>query len=560
MIAFVCIFQRDGDPVEPEALHRLAEPLSAYGAETATWRRGSLGIAVRHRSTAHTRPKHGPLEDPDTGRVTVEMGRDGFAAVSADPASGRVRIARDPLGSRGVYYHLDRKRLIAAGEPAAVLRHPAVSHDLDEGSIARFLGFRFGRYDTSFFSQVRRLPPGHRLDVTESGETVEAYWRFRSLPSAAESPWDEVAAEFLRRLERAVADDIGDLDPSRVALSLSGGLDSTALAAVAPRGVRAFSWTFDDTPEADERPRIEAVSRHLDLPVRWVRGDGLHPLGGDFAERFVHVNSPYVNPFAALKCRLYEAARNEGCERVLVGDGGDVLYAGREYWLRDLLADRRPGAFRSLVATVGRAFRGDRFARRCLRRLLPLEALPPTLRRASPWLTPEARAALPAPAPSPILPPGRNAARYELSVGIKHSELESEERRLFAQCGVERGNPFWSRSLLESAIQLPAYRLHRDGRDKVLTRRALRQRLPEEILEGERGGLLGGVFLRGIELHRTEIRERVFRHPRSDWQRWVRRAWVEPYLEATRSIAFGHTILWRVIGYELWIRRVRGDL
>lgn len=596
MSAFVCIFLRDGTHVESGELHRLAEPLGDYGNETATFRRGPCGIAVRRadagsRDEAHLR--HGPLVDPQTGRVVAVAGRldlshakesssagaatlaarcrDGdpdpfpdsrgsFAAVVADPSAGRIRITRDHLGSLGVYYFLDRRRLIAATEPAFVLRHPAVSGDPDEGSVARFLGFRFGARERSFFSQIRVLPPAHCLHVTRSADSVEQYWRFRRVAGAGDRPPEELATDFLRRLERSVADHVADLEPARVAVSLSGGLDSTAVAAVAPQGVRAFSWTFEDTPEADERSRIEAVAHHLDLPLCWVPGDGLHPLCGDFVHRFVHENSPYVNPFAALKCRLYEAAREAGCQRVLVGDAGDALYAAREYWLRDLLTDRKPGALRSLAATLGRAARGDRFARRSLRRLPPLDALGRTFRREPPWLTPSGRTALPTPALSPILPPGRGKARYELSVGIKHSELESEEQRLFAHCGVERGNPFWSWPLLEPAIQLPAYWYHRDGRDKPLTRRALRGLLPAEILEGERGGLLGRFFLRGIELHHADLRQMVFRRPRSDWQRYVRRAWLEPHLEDTRSITFGHTVLWRVISYELWCRRLTGRL
>ncbi len=198
-----------------------------------------------------------------------------------------------------------------------------------------------------------------------------------------------------------------------------------------------------------------------------------------------------------------------------------------------------------------------------LTRLLPLGGLRKPLRRLLrgtplPWLTADARAALPAEPLSPILPPGPRRARYELCVGAKHSELESEERRLFAACGIERSNPFWSWPLLEAAIQLPAYWYHRDGRDKPLTRLALRGRLPESVLQGDRSGLLGTFFLRGIELRQAELRETVFRHPRSDWQRYVHRDWLEPYLSATRSIAFGHTILWRVISYELWHRRLIG--
>lgn len=584
MSAFVCIFHRDGRPVARRQLADLAAALSSYGDEVATWCRGPLGITVRGR------PGDGggePLQsDAASGRVAALAGRlhlpggsalaDGaalalggddrlaaargtFALVVADPRRGRVRVVRDPLGKHAVYHFHTPSLVIAASEPSALLAHPAVGGEVDERAVARFLAFRFPHGERSFFRHLRQLPAGHRLEVGEDGVKVERWWRFP--PVAARR--GDAAEELRHRLAFAVGDEMAGLPPERVAISLSGGLDSTAVAALAPRRVRAFSWTFDDDPRADERRRVEAVCRHLGLDVVLVPGDGLHPLAGDFAARFVHSESPYLNPFSALKCRLYETARAAGCERVLVGDGGDALYAARDYWLRDLLAARRPGALASLAATLRRAGAGDRFARRALGRLLAPDSLRPPLRRLlrrepPPWLTREGRATLPAGPFSPTLPAGRGAVRHELTAGVRHGELESEERRLFARCGVGRGNPFWSWPLLAWAMRLPAYELHRDGEDKPLVRRALAGRLPVDVLAAGRGGLLGGLFLRGLELRRGDLRDTLLERPRSDWQRYVRRDWLAPYLAGGRTISFGHTILWRVLCYELWVRRRLG--
>jgi hypothetical protein len=174
-------------------------------------------------------------------------------------------------------------------------------------------------------------------------------------------------------------------------------------------------------------------------------------------------------------------------------------------------------------------------------------------------LTPEATGLLGSIEPSPVLPRGRWAHRFDPCVGARNIELESEERRLFYQCGVERANPFWHRPLLEMVLRLPAYWFHRDGIHKILTREAFEGRLPERVLNSGRVGSLGGFFLRGIEANRSLVEELVFADARSDWRRYVRRDWLRPFLTDTREIAFGHTILWRVISYELWWRRVWGS-
>lgn len=594
MSGFLCILDRSAAALDHGLVERLAEPLVEAGGTSVTYRHGPVAIVLRHAGGPEAEARHGPLVEPGSGRVVAVAGR--FAAVDpaaadspraapaaavlaalarrqpldeflaavagpfvllvADPRRGVLTVARDHLGSLAAYVHLDRRWLVASSEPAVLLRHPAVADELDERAAARFLGFRFGHTERSFFRQVRELPPAHRLTVDAASQRRERYWRLRPPRPAAVPSQEEAAATFLALLGRSLARETEGLAPSRFALSLSGGLDSGALAALVPPGVRAFSWTFAETPECDERPHVEAVAAHLRLPVRWVPGDGAEPLGDDFADRFVHRGSPYLNPFASLKARLYDAAREEGCTHVMVGDGGDALYAAREDWLRDLLAGRRPGALASLAATMAAAREGDAPARRALQRLLPLGALRRVVPARSPWLTAHGRALLPRDASSPIVPVGRRRHRAELVAGARNAELESEEQRLFARLGVERSNPYWSWPLLEAVLALPAYRLHRDGRSKLLARTALAGRLPEPVLASGRVGTLGAFFLRGLARHREMVRETVFRRPRSDWQRFVERGWVEPYLAAEGPVCFGHTILWRVISYELWRRRL----
>jgi asparagine synthase (glutamine-hydrolysing) len=636
MSGFACILDRRGAPVDSRRIDRLGDSLADYGDASSTLYAGPLGIVVRHERSDRARECHGPIRDDRSGLVVAVAGRfsltgetgspsartsgdpaeagcarwalkrwcsDGgswlneiagsFTLVVADPDAGWLSIARDHLGDLKVYYHLSERLLIAASEAAAILSGDAVAAEPDEHSVARFLGFRFGHTERSFFRRIRELAPANRLRASRDDAGTEAYWRFRHTKGRstarveggrgaqmgiAGSDWlgksespvpqdgvggtraaaHEVCDAFLDHLRRSVRHHLNGLPNDQVGLSLSGGLDSSALAAVAPRTIRAYSWFFEATADPAESNNIEAVSRHLDLPVRWISGDEHGPLSGDFCSTFVRASSPYVNPFAALKMQLYSAARSDGCRRMIVGDGGDVVYGARHFWLRDALTEGQPWALSSVARTVMQALRGDPFCRAALRRLVPLQGIGRAVRRrkAPPWLTKEAVSLLPPERLSPILPGGSAGYRYDLSVGARNIELESEERRLFCQCGLERANPFWHRPLLEMVLRLPAYWFHRDGRDKVLAREALKNLLPARVLESGRVGLLGAFFLRGIETRRQVLSESVFRRPKSDWQRYVRREWLEPYLAATDSISFGHTILWRTISYELWFRRV----
>lgn len=601
MSGLACVLDRRGQQVDPRRVERIGDALADYGEVSSMLCAGPLGIIVRHRKSARAVQCHGPIRDDRSGLVVAVAGRFGlvdevansggcgagdpaelgcalwalkrwplegsgclnevagsFTLVVADPGAGWISIARDHLGDLKVYYHLDDQLLIAASEAGAILRDESVEAEPDEVSVARFLGFRFGHSEQSFFRGIRELPPAHHLRVGGGGADTESYWRFRHTTTGA-TP-EEAGDLFLGHLRRSMEHHVAGLPHDEIGLSLSGGLDSTALAAVAPRGIRAYSWFFEETPDRLERENTEAVSGYLNLPVRWVCGDLQGPLSGDFGSAIVHDGSPYINPFAALKSELYSAARRDGCRRMIVGDAGDVLYGASNFWLRDALIRRRPWALSSLAGTVARAFNGRPDARSALRHLLPIRSAGRlrSLRGSPPWMTLEGASLLPEEQLSPILPKGSAGSRYDLSVGARNIDIESEERRLFIRCGLERANPFWHRSLLEFVLQLPAYRFHRDGRDKVLVREAMENRLPARVLKSGRVGLLGDFFLRGIEQNRQAIFESVFRRPQSDWQRYVRRDWLESYLAATDSIGFGHTILWRTISYELWFRRVWG--
>lgn len=586
MAPFVCLFERSGAPVDALALERLAGPLAAGGREISTFCAGPFGLAVDPSETSgiswSTTGGSGPLSvvvgrileetsgrplpevphRPQDGRLDVDRvarSSGSFVLLSADLRGPTLSVVHDHLGTSKVSTYVDDHRAIVTSDAATILRDDGFRIEPDERTVARFLSFRFSLDGGSFLRRIGELLPAHWLRIGREHVETRRYWRFPDPDTGTgKGPRGEIEERFRLEIRGAISRALGDREPRRVALSLSSGLDSTALAVLSPREIRWASWFFEDLAECDEREGIEAMAELLDHPVQWVRGDDCHPLSEGFFDRFLGEASPYVNPFALLKARLYDAARAEGCRWMMVGDAGDALFAAAEYWLRDQVLAMRPGALGSLARSIRHAWSGDRLARVALRRVLVPRGLLHRLRRSrSPWTTPEAAHLLGAEAPSPALP-SRRHHRHDLVVGAKHIELEGEERRLFAQLGVGRLNPYWDRHLLEWFLSLPADCHSPGGPGKPLLRSAFRELLPPKIVRGGRVGTLGALFLRGLSENRASVRDAVFERPRSDWARYVDRRWLEPYLDATATIRFGHTILWRVLCYERWVRRLDG--
>lgn len=73
---------------------------------------------------------------------------------------------------RSLFYFLSQEWFVAASEVQGVLRHPAVSADLDDSWLTNFFALRTPRNSTTPFRAVTELLPGERLTVTREGHEM----------------------------------------------------------------------------------------------------------------------------------------------------------------------------------------------------------------------------------------------------------------------------------------------------------------------------------------------------------------------------------------------------
>src|SRR5258706_14664536 len=118
---------------------------------------------------------------------------------------------------------------------------------------------------SSPYADVLRLPPDHSLTVPTSGTVLRSYWR---LEPAVPTPGEDLVERFRELFTAAVRCRL--VGPGRVGAMLSGGLDSSSIAAVAspmgegpgspPRATLAGG--FHRQPPWSERPFTEAGLAH----------------------------------------------------------------------------------------------------------------------------------------------------------------------------------------------------------------------------------------------------------------------------------------------------------
>lgn len=209
-----------------------------------------------------------------------------FAFAIWDERLQRVFCARDHLGVKPFFYtHVsgDFKFSGALNE----LRSDA--NTLNEIAVGDYLLFGVNQDNsTTIFKEIQRLPPGHTLTVTNNQIKLKRYWT-PSMPAEVRFRDSESYVErFLELLSLAVKD---RLRTDRVAISMSGGLDSTSLAAIAREHaeIRGFVVVYDRLIPDEERHYSSLAAKHLRIPVTHLGADQFSLFDGrmDQAEPFL---------------------------------------------------------------------------------------------------------------------------------------------------------------------------------------------------------------------------------------------------------------------------------
>jgi asparagine synthase (glutamine-hydrolysing) len=284
-----------------------------------------------------------------------------FAFVLWDRDTRELLAARDHIGVKPLYYIVNRDNIIIASELRAVLAHPAVPRRLDPVAVVQYLAFGFVPGERTLVEGVRKLLPGHAFRFRDGRLDVFEYWDV--LPPEPR-PLDIDGDDVMRRLDDAVAASLVSDVP--ISLMLSGGLDSSAIAALAARHVSpaeltAYSVSFGlPTDESGAAARLAGDlgfrHREIGLSERDVREA--------FDDWLAGVDVPTANPTWIAVSAIARAVHEDGIKVLLSGDGGDELFGGYNRWMtylrfHDLVWNRMPSPLRRLGGRFAQpVFRG----------------------------------------------------------------------------------------------------------------------------------------------------------------------------------------------------------
>jgi asparagine synthase (glutamine-hydrolysing) len=410
----------------------------------------------------------------DLGRV------DGAFVLAWRTASG-VCLARDPIGHRTLYYALCRGELVFSSSLRALLGGGTIPRRLHLRSLAAYLAYAYIPGRETMVEGVFELLPGELLACEQGVLRRRAFW---AIPDERAEYDPEPVLE--RRLRAALEQRIGSLLPtgSPVAASLSGGIDSSLVVAMAQRHsskpVRTFSITFG--PEhRDELAFSGLVAEHVGTKHTIVE---LTPpaILAHLDDTIACLDKPNGDPLTVPNALLFREM-SEHADVALNGEGGDPCFGGPKnvpMVLAEIYGDTHddpPETRRERSYLRAHAKCSDELDLALAPHVMGA-VTPPLEDDLTPWFSSPRWATLVT----------RLLALNVTWKGGHH--ILPKVSALSAAFGVRARSPLFDRSLVELTFAIPPQLKLHGAVEKYLLKRAVRDLLPSAVLERPKSGMM----------------------------------------------------------------------
>lgn len=519
----------------------------------------------------------------ERGTKAVEDLRGMFAFAIWDERKRELLIARDRLGVKPLYYvHNADGSLYFASEIKALLAARAVKAEINFRALPDYLANHATSGVETLFKGVYRLPPGHILRWSEASGRIEIekYWDI-SYAEIDETRSDaDCLAEWFDLFKTSVR--LRLMADVPLGMFLSGGIDSSAIAAVMSRmvdaPVKTFSVAFKER-EANELEYARLIARayktdHHEIIV------SPEQFFSQLPTLIWHEDEPLAHP-SSVALYFVSALAARHVKVVLTGEGSDELLAGYARYRKTILQLTLGARYhnltnenmRSLVRVALEASPASpRLKQKITRTFLYLkpdieslyfdnfavfnrawqrELLSDETKERTEGQDPyaEMRRFIQTSDASNLL----NKLLYADAKTYLHELLMKQDQMSMA-ASIESRVPFLDHKLVEYTSRLPERMKLRGATTKYILRESMKNILPKEILTRRKMGFPVpiGAWFRGA--YRSVIDEYVLSE--RALSRGIFKADVVRRTVARHAAGENHDErLWSLINFEMWQRR-----
>jgi len=430
-----------------------------------------------------------------------------FAFSIWDNRNKTMYLVRDRFGIKPLYYYNCESCIIFGSEIKSILAAQIVPKNISYPSLHEYMWYGNMTGNNTMFEKILKVPPANYLTVSNKKVELHQYWSIDNIRSN-QHKISLATDTVLQKLDSAVKKHL--ISDVPVGVFLSGGIDSSAITAIASKyyngKLKTFSAGFDFDKGVNELPKARKIANLFNTDHHELNISGI-----DLSDTIENLVGIHDEPFAdAANIPLYLLCKELGgtIKVVLQGDGGDEIFAG--YRRYNILTHRR---LWHLISKIG----------------LPLSTLilnGPSNQRYSRFFFANkqnnfaVQMALLLTQNSPLNDPTEilnndlqnSVLKYDPFKVYKYwhsvfKDYDFVKQMLFTDCKIQLPNtflekvdkpsmansieirvPFLDNILTDYVLGLPSNYKVRNGNKKWILKEALKNILPESILNGKKTG------------------------------------------------------------------------
>jgi len=421
-----------------------------------------------------------------------------FSFLICDTASQTYYAARDIFGLCPFYYALHSDSLIVAESSRLVRALIPDPLPPDQLMLADFVAGTVIETEHTFFTGISRLPPAHWMSISAKGQAIQRYWSISDLPRDVEAA--DLGEQFRDRFDAALSKVFVS---NQTALTLSGGLDSSAIAVslhaqgISGQDVPTLSMTYPETQGWNDGPHLTSIAQHCGLDITEMPSDSHDPLAN--MEHWLRVmDGPFVARGHSVSFELMSKARGMGATHILSGHGGDEIVSLGVGRLNELARNGRWVTLWRELAGAQKIYGGSRlrlfrnylshipWIRKIERRLARRKQVDRNQvvgrHNLSEALTKEidpGRYTSPTPKSRPD-----HDERMLYEAAVTHP-IQALSLEVFDLCtrdlGLQICLPFYDQDMMELSASAPSHWKLRKGLTRYLLREAMKKRMPDRV-------------------------------------------------------------------------------
>ncbi len=501
-----------------------------------------------------------------------------FAFALWDKGRQLLFLVRDKMGQKPLYYAGVNGVFLFASESRSLARHPAFQKRLNLPSLAKYLFYEHVPAPDCIWEDAYQLPPSSYLayDAKTGSCSIKHYWKLRYLPRE-NMPEEECLRALDEKLGAAVERHLTADVP--VGVYLSGGIDSSTVAYYAQKAVngklKTFTVSFNEDTFA-EQDRAATTARYL--------GTQHHQI--DFScEDFIatafqavpRLDAPFADSSFIPSFYLNKFAR-ERIKVALGGEGGDELFVGYPIYMAHQALDYlrhippfvRRFFLRPLVSALPSSYKNETWEYR-MKKFFEAERY-----FSNPFYCQQIWLGAFGPELLPRLFRKEYHERIRLDAlfenidyyrrdadegeGIIAGLMRQTQAKYLMDDGLAKTDrasmmnslecraPFLDNEVVEWVNRIPFERKYKAGTTKLLLRRLMKGRIPDEIFSGPKRGFTPPIAEWFVNSFPDRIRDVLLAEDEYFNRDFIERIWKEH----TRRKHNHRKLLWTLFIWRLW--------